>query len=85
MSTNFLPFVQGCEIRPPEDVEFFLGAERAVAGHWCVGGAPVDRLPGDLVGGAASLELPDVGAQDRLALVPWVVKGLGVVPVSVCF
>ena len=67
MGSNFLPFVQRCKVRPPEDVEFFLGAERAVAGHRCVGGAPVDHLPGDLVGGAASLELPDMGAQLSLS------------------
>ena len=42
---------------------------------------PLCPLPRDLVGGATSLELPDVGAQDDLALVPWVVEGLGVVSV----
>ena len=67
---------------PSQNVELLLGAERALAGHRCEGAAPVDHLPGDLVGGAAGLELPDVGAQDSLALVPWVVEGFGVVPVS---
>ena len=85
MGSDFLPFVQRCQVRPSQDEEFLLGAEHALSGHRCEWAAPVDHLPGDLVDGAASLELPDVGAQDRLALVPWVVKGLGVVPVGVCF
>ena len=74
MGSDFLPFVQGCEVRPPQDVELLFCAEHALAGHWCVGGATVDHLPGDLIGGAATLQLPDVGAEDGLASVLRVVE-----------
>ena len=74
MGSDFLPFVQGCEVRPPQDVELLFCAEHALAGHWCVGGATVDHLPGDLIGGAAILQLPDVGAEDGLASVLRVVE-----------
>ena len=70
--SNFLASVQGCELRPPDDVELLLGAQHAHLGHGGEGGAPVEDPPGDLVCGASVLDGPDMGAQDGLPLVPQV-------------
>ena len=46
--------------------------------HWFgdggEGGAPVDHLPGNGVGGAAGLKVPNVAAQDGIALVGGIVE-----------
>ena len=82
MGSDFLPFVQRCEVGPSQDVELLLGAEHAHLGDGGEGVAPVEDPPRDGVVGAPVLDLPDVGAQDGLALVPQVFERLGVVPLS---
>ena len=74
MGSKLLPFVQAGKLRSSQNVELLLRAEHAVAGHRGVGGASVQLLPGHVVGGAAGLQLPYVGAEDCLALVPQVVE-----------
>ena len=79
MGSNFLPFVERGHLRFSQDVKLLFGAQHALVGDGGEGGAPVDHLPGNGVGGAAGLKVPDVGAEDGVTLVLGVVERLGVV------
>ena len=79
MGSNFLPFVKRGHLRFSQDVKLLFRAQHALVGDGGEGAAPVDHLPGNGVGGAPALEVPNVGAEDGLALVLGVVERLGVV------
>ena len=74
MVSDLLPNVEGGELRPPDDVELLLCTQHADPGDGGEGGAPVDHLPGNGVGGAAGLKVPNVAAQDGIALVGGIVE-----------
>ena len=62
MDSNFLARVQAGKQRFPNDVEFLHCAQHAGLGDRGEGAAPVEDLPGDVVGRPSVLDFPDVGA-----------------------
>ena len=74
MGPNLLAHVERRHVWLSDDEEPLLGAEHARLGHrveWC---SSVQDPPGDGVGGPPALDRPDVGAQDGLRLVPFVLE-----------
>ena len=65
-----------------KDVKLLVGEQVASSCDWGEGRPPVDHFPGDVVGGASLLELPDVGAQLGLALLVRMDKGAFVTRIS---
>ena len=82
MVSNLLPRIKRSHLWFSEDVKLLLGAQVASSCDWGEGRPPVDHFPGDVVGGASLLELPDVGAQLGLALLVRMDKGAFVTRIS---
>ena len=82
MVSNLLPRIKRSHLWFSEDVKLLLGAQVASSCDWGERCPPVDHFPGDVIGGASFLELPDVGAQLGLALLVWMGEGAFVTRIS---
>ena len=74
MGPDLQAHVEGRQVWFADDEKPLLRAQHAGLGRWVEWRPPVQDPPGDVVGGPPALDGSDVGAQDGLGLVPFVLE-----------
>ena len=74
MGPDLLAHVERRQVWFADDKKPLLGAQHAGFRHWVEWCPSVQDPPADGVGGPPALDGPDVGAQDGLRLVPFMLE-----------